>query len=108
MRHVCTLWVQILCTLPSETPMTGSKTARRNLRVAPADDALIRQGAAVAGESVSEFLVVSARTRAEMLLADRREFVLNDEAWAVFNAALDRPAKVRPEVVELLGRPRPE
>lgn len=91
-----------------QTSMTASKTARRNLRVAPADDALIQKGAAVAGESVSEFLVVSALTRAEMLLADRREFVLDDEAWAVFNAALDRPAEVRPQVVELLRRPRPE
>ena len=88
--------------------MSATKTARRNLRVAPADDALIQQGAAVAGESVSEFLVLSARARAEMLLADRRQFVLDDDAWTAFNAALDRPAEVRPQVVELLRRPRPE
>jgi uncharacterized protein (DUF1778 family) len=90
------------------TTMSETKTARRNLRVAPADDALFRQAAEVAGESVSEFLVASGRTRAEMLLADRREFALDDEAWAAFAAALDRPAEVRPEVVELLRRPRPE
>ena len=88
--------------------MPASKTARRHLRVAPDDDALIQQGAAAAGETVSEFLVASARTRAEMLLADRREFVLDDDAWAAFNAALDRPAEARPRVVELLGRPRPD
>jgi len=87
--------------------MSAAKTARRNLRVAPADDALIRRGAEVAGESVSEFLVVSARARAEMLLADRRQFVLDGDAWAAFTAALDRPAEVRTEVVELLRRPRP-
>lgn len=88
--------------------MGAAKTARRNLRVTPADDALIRQGAEAAGESVSEFLVASARTRAEMLLADRREFVLDDDAWAAFTAALDRPAEARREVVELLRRPRPD
>lgn len=87
--------------------MSETKTARRNLRVAPADDALIRQAANVAGESVSEFLVASARTRAEMLLADRRQFVLDDGAWAAFTAALDRPAEARPQVVDLLRRPRP-
>jgi uncharacterized protein (DUF1778 family) len=84
-----------------------TKTARRNLRIAPADDALIRQAAEVAGESVSEFLVGSARTRAEMLLADRRQFVLDAEGWAAFAAALDRPPEARPEIVELLRRPRP-
>lgn len=87
--------------------MSATKTARRNLRVAPADDSLIRQAAEVAGESVSEFLVVSARTRAEMVLADRRQFVLDDDAWAAFTAALDRPAEARPQVVELLHRRRP-
>jgi uncharacterized protein (DUF1778 family) len=87
--------------------MGATKTARRNLRVAPADDALIQQGADMAGESVSEFLVSSARTRAEMLLADRQQFVLDDDAWAAFTAALDRPAEARSQVVELLRRPRP-
>jgi len=87
--------------------MSATKTARRNLRVAPADDALIRRAAEVAGESVSEFLVRGARTRAEMVLADRRQFVLDDDAWAAFTAALDRPAEARPQVVELLRRPRP-
>jgi uncharacterized protein (DUF1778 family) len=88
--------------------MGATKTARRNLRVTPADDELIRRGADAAGESVSEFLVTSARTRAEMLLADRRQFVLDDDAWATFTSALDRPATVRTEVVEMLRRARPE
>jgi uncharacterized protein (DUF1778 family) len=88
--------------------MRATKTARRNLRVAPADDALIREAAEIAGESVSEFLVVSARTRAEMMLADRQQFVLADDAWAAFNAALDRPAEAIAPVVDLLRRPRPE
>lgn len=87
--------------------MSATKTARRNLRVAPADDALIQQAAALAGESVSEFVVASARSRAEMLLADRRQFVLGDDAWAAFVAALDRPAQARSQVVDLLRRPCP-
>lgn len=87
---------------------TGAKTARRNLRVSPADDDLFRQAAAETGESISEFLVESGRERAEMILADRSQFVLDRKAWKAFTEALDRPAEVRPVVVELMRRPRPE
>ena len=87
---------------------TATKTARRNLRVSPTDDVLFRKAAATVGESVSEFLVESGRTRAEMILAGRTSFALDTKAWKAFNEALDRPAEVKPAVVELLRRPRPE
>jgi uncharacterized protein (DUF1778 family) len=61
----------------------------------------------VVGESVSEFLVVSGRERAELILADRTQFVLAQDAWAAFGLALDREAEANPAVVELLRRPRP-
>jgi uncharacterized protein (DUF1778 family) len=86
----------------------ATKTARRNLRVSPVDDQLFRQAAAVVDESVSEFLVESGRARAEMILADRTQFVLDDDAWKAFTAALDRPAEPKPAVVELMRRARPE
>jgi uncharacterized protein (DUF1778 family) len=87
---------------------TVPKTARRNLRVSPADDELFREAAAAIGESVSEFLVASGRERAEAILADRTEFVLDSRAWREFSAALDRPAEVNPAVVELMRRQPPE
>ena len=87
---------------------TAAKTARRNLRVSPVDDQLFRQAAAVVDESVSEFLVESGRARAEMILADRTQFVLDNDAWEAFTAALDRPPQAHPAVVELLRRTRPE
>lgn len=88
--------------------MAATKSARRNLRVSPSDDRLFRQAAEVVGESVSEFLVESGRERAEMVLADRTQFVLDDAAWKTFTAALERPAEVIPAVVDLMRRPRPE
>jgi len=84
------------------------KSSRLNLRVAPADDALLRRAAALAGVSVSEFLVESGRERAERVLADRTRFALDDTAWAAFCDSLDRPARGWPELRELLERPRPE
>jgi len=86
---------------------TPAKTSRRNLRVSPSDDALFRRAAIQVGESVSEFLVESGRSRAEMLLADRTTFAVDGRAWQTFNDALDRPAEVRPAVVELMRRQRP-
>ena len=87
---------------------TATKTARRNLRVSPTDDMLFRKAAETVGESVSEFLVESGRTRAEMILADRTRFALDANAWKSFNEALNRPAQVKPAVVEIIQRPRPE
>jgi uncharacterized protein (DUF1778 family) len=84
-----------------------AKTSRRNLRVSPADDVLFRDAASVLGESVSEFLVESGRERAELVLADRTQFVLGHDAWEDFGAALDRDAEPKPAVVELLRRSRP-
>jgi uncharacterized protein (DUF1778 family) len=87
---------------------TTRKTSRRQLRVSPADDEIFRRAAAATGESVSEFLVASGRARAEMILADRTAFVLEASEWDRFTAALDRPAELRPAVVDLMRRPRPE
>jgi uncharacterized protein (DUF1778 family) len=78
-----------------------------NLRVAEPDDDLFRKAASFADQSLSEFLIAGGRERAERLLADRTHFVLSDRQWAEFNAALDRPARVRPEVVALMRRRRP-
>lgn len=87
--------------------MGQAKTARVELRVAPADDALLRHAAELSGETLSRFLLDSGRERAERLLADRTRFVLQDRAWKKFSAALDRPAEVKPGVADLFGRPRP-
>ena len=88
--------------------MSATKTSRLNLRVAPADDALLRQAAELTGETLSEFVVESARERAERLVADRTRFVLDAEEWSAFCEALDRPAEVNPALRELFERPRPE
>ena len=87
--------------------MPDLRSHRVNLRVAARDDELFRRAAAVADESLSEFLVESGRERAERLLADRTRFVLSEEDWAAFTEALDRPAQADPALVELFQRPRP-
>jgi len=88
--------------------MPETKTQRVHVRVAATDDELFRSAAAAAHESLSEFLVESGRERAERLLAERSRFVLSPAQWRKFTAALDRPPRAIPELVELFRRPRPE
>lgn len=88
--------------------VSETKTQRVHLRVAASDDQLFRSAAAATQESLSEFLVESGRERAERVLADRTRFVLSPTQWRRFTAALDRPAREIPAVVELFRRHRPE
>lgn len=87
--------------------MSQTKTARLNFRVAPSDQELFLHAAELMDESLSELLIESGHERAQQLLADRRDFALDDASWKAFMAALER-SRANPAVVELLGRARPE
>lgn len=77
------------------------------MRLTPDQDALIRDAAAVTGQSLTEFVTTAAVARAADTLADRRVFRLDDDAWAEFSALLDRPAQRTPELAQLLNEPAP-
>jgi uncharacterized protein (DUF1778 family) len=83
------------------------KQARLAVRLTPAQDALIRDAAAVSGQSLTDFVTMAAVTRAEDTLADRRVFLLGDAEWAEFCAILDRPARRILELAALLNEPAP-
>lgn len=88
--------------------MATRKTQRLNLRIEKDDEALFKQAALVQRESLTQFLVESGRERAERLLADRTSFSVDSGAWQEIAAAMDQPARARPELSELFSRPRPE
>lgn len=87
--------------------MAGTRK-QLNLRIEPEDRALFDRAATSQRESLTQFIVESGRERAERLLADRNGFSLDSEGWRQLMEALDRPAQVRPELVDLFSRPRPE
>ena len=89
------------------TPEARRKEARLAVRLTPGQDALIRDAAAAAGQSLMDFVTSAAVTRAQDTLADRQVFRLDDEAWAQFTALLDRPAQRVAELAALLGEPAP-
>jgi uncharacterized protein (DUF1778 family) len=86
----------------------GTKGSRLNLRIAQEDRTLFDAVAKAQRESLTQFLVESGRERAERLLADRTTFAVSAEDHKAIMAAIERPADVRPELVELFRRARPE
>ena len=81
------------------------RTRRINLRATDRQEKLIRTGAETSGLSVTDFILDSACLQAEHLLADKREFIASPQQWKAFIEALDRPARVKPELVRLFLRP---
>lgn len=83
------------------------KQARLAVRLTPDQDALIRDAAAVTGQSITDFVTAAVVSRAEDALADRRFFRLADVAWAEFTTILDQPAQRIPELAALLDERAP-
>ena len=83
-----------------------ARTRRINLRTTDRQERLIRTGAETRGVSVTQFILDSACLQAESVLADQREFVLTPKQWESFVAALDRPARIKPELVRLFSGKR--
>jgi uncharacterized protein (DUF1778 family) len=86
-------------------PETQSKSERIDIRATPNDKRLLQEAAAVSRKTVSEFLLESALTHAAEVLANRRLFLLNDEQWEAFQAALDAPSVPMPRLERLLKEP---
>jgi uncharacterized protein (DUF1778 family) len=82
-----------------------SKAERLHLRVDPEQKALLEAASRAAGDTVSGFVLRAATEAAADILADRRVFVLDEQAWQVFDQALSRPAAAVPGLRELLSAP---
>ena len=90
--------------------MQADQKHRRNQRIevsaTPEDRALIDGAVAGAATGVTE-LVLSSVTTAAQVLADRTEFVLSPEAGAVWEQINKRPARDLSGLRELMKRPSP-
>jgi len=83
------------------------RDARINLRGTSAELEFIRRAAESSQKSLTEFVLESAAIAAERVFADRREFALDSKPWKAFQAALERPAVLKPRLQTLLGEPDP-
>lgn len=86
--------------------VSTTRSRRIDVRVTEQQDALIREAASLAGETVTGFLLGAAQERARELLDERRHLVMSDQAFADFTAALDEPGVAVPELQELFALPR--
>ncbi len=84
---------------------TINGTQKLDLRVTPEDKRTLQAAAAVADQSVSEFVLESALDRAAEILPDQRHIVLDTEQWRAFMAALDAPPRDMPRMRRLLNEP---
>jgi uncharacterized protein (DUF1778 family) len=82
-----------------------AKDARLNLRMTAHQDQLIRQAAAAADKSVSDFVLGATTSEAERVLADRRWFLLDDEQWWRFHELLEAPFEADERLVKLMTEP---
>jgi uncharacterized protein (DUF1778 family) len=84
-----------------------TRSRRINLRASVPQETLIRAGAKVRGVNVTDFILESACTRAEQIIADQTTFTLSPQQWKAFTDALDRPPLLhpKPRLKRLLSEP---
>jgi len=87
------------------TKTHDTRAHRWNVRIAEADDELIRAASEVAETNLSEFVRAAAVSEARRVLADRRQFVLDPAAWEQFSEMLERPARVPEGLKDLFSQP---
>jgi uncharacterized protein (DUF1778 family) len=88
--------------MPSSRART-IRSRRINLRASDRQEKLIRTGAETSGVSLTDFILESACLQAEHVLADKREFTALSKQWKGFLEALDRPARIKPELARLFS-----
>ncbi len=81
------------------------KSKRLNLRLTRQQDALLRSAAVARGESAHDFILRRAAEAAEMQLAERSVFVLDDAAWTQLLDLLSTPPALPEALVKLLSTP---
>lgn len=81
------------------------RTNRLNIRATKTEKKLLETAAARQETTVSDFVLEAARSRAEDVLAEERNFELSPERWKAFVSALDRPVQPKPRLKKLLTDP---
>jgi uncharacterized protein (DUF1778 family) len=86
--------------------MSTTKEERLQIRVGPAEKALLERAAAASHLNMSAFVVQAAASKAEEVLAERSSIRLSAQASAAFTEALERPAQVNDRLAKELRRKR--
>ncbi|MCI1710870.1 MAG: DUF1778 domain-containing protein [Chiayiivirga sp.] len=85
-------------------PAANSRSEKLDLRLTSAAKQALQAAAAAERRSVSEFVLDSALSRAEEMLAMRRHFGLTAEKWKAFQAVLDAESRDLPRLKKLFAK----
>jgi len=85
--------------------IANKRTDRIDLRIHPQAKKALQVAASLRHKTVSEFIVESALSAADEVLANRRHFGLDAEQWEAFQAALDAPPRPLPRIERLMREP---
>jgi uncharacterized protein (DUF1778 family) len=82
-----------------------NRTEKLDLRLTRTAKRTLQSAAEASHKTLSDFVLESALSRADSVLADRQVFRLDASRWNAFTAALDAPTKPRPRLARLLNEP---
>ncbi len=88
----------------AEKPKKAPSSKIYNLRVDEATDRLIAEALAVLGQNRTEFILMSAKVRAQEVLLNRAHFTLSMKAWKAFEDDLAAPSVPTAELAGLMSR----
>jgi uncharacterized protein (DUF1778 family) len=81
----------------------ATRTEKIDIRLTTAAKQALRAAAEASHKTVSDFVLESALSKADEVLAERRVFKLGAEDWAAFQAAFDAPPEPTPRLARLFG-----
>jgi len=87
--------------------VTRRRSERLEVRTTPEERAIIDRAVAATGTEMTEFVVSNLTMAARRVLADRSEFVLDDDERAAWEAANRRKARDLAGLRALMERPSP-
>ncbi len=87
--------------------VTRRRSERLEVRTTLEERVLIDRAVAAAGIELTEFVVSNLTVAALRVLADRSEFVLDEDAQAAWEVANRRRARDLPGLRALMNRPSP-
>ena len=85
------------------TAKSASRGSSISLRIRGDQKAVIDRAAEVTGTSRTEFMLRASVKEAQDALLDQRLFVLSEQEYDEFVAALDAPAKINPRLQKLMN-----
>lgn len=85
--------------------MSSQRSDKLDIRISPEAKRMLQEAARERHTTISEFVIDSALSAAQEVLAERTRMGLTSRQWAAFMAALDAPAQRHPRMERLVKEP---